>query len=55
MRLTWMRFSADWMAMSEEKGTDPNDWAKNNINVRWKFTDEQEDMIYALIKDFWRS
>lgn len=45
---------ADWMAMSEEKGTDPNDWAKNNINVRWKFTDEQEDMIYALIKDFWR-
>lgn len=46
---------ADWMAMSEEKGTNPNDWANNNINIRWKFTEEQEDMIYALIKDFWRS
>lgn len=29
---------ADWLAMSEEKNSDPYEWAKKNINVRWKFT-----------------
>lgn len=40
---------ADWMAMSEEKGTDPLDWAKKNINKRWKFTKDQADLIYSCL------
>lgn len=41
---------ADWLAMSEEFSTNPYDWAKNNINVRWRFTTEQEKLIYDLLK-----
>lgn len=40
---------ADWYGMSEEKKTNVKDWAKKNINVRWKFTPEQEKFIYELI------
>jgi hypothetical protein len=43
---------ADWMAVSEEKGTQPKSWADKNVNIRWKFTDEQKDLIYELIKIF---
>jgi hypothetical protein len=45
---------ADWLAMSNEKGTDPIEWAKTNINKRWKFTKEQEDLIYDLINKIWK-
>ena len=44
---------ADWFAMSEELRTNPSDWAKKNINVRWKFTNAQVDLIYDLIRDVW--
>ncbi|HUS49720.1 MAG TPA: DUF5662 family protein [Candidatus Paceibacterota bacterium] len=44
---------ADWMAMSEEKGSAPRDWAKKNINIRWKFTEEQVELIYDLIDKVW--
>ena len=44
---------ADWCAVSEEKRTHPIDWAKNNINVRWEFTKEQEDYIYTIINLIW--
>lgn len=40
---------ADWSAMSVEKSTNKYDWAKKNINVRWKFTTEQENLIYNLL------
>jgi hypothetical protein len=41
---------ADWWAMSEEKGeVSPKKWADKNVNKRWKFTDEQKDLIYELI------
>jgi len=40
---------ADWLAMSEEKGSSVKDWADKNVNKRWKFTDEQKDIIYNLI------
>ena len=43
----------DWMAMSDEKGTNPKDWADKNVNVRWKFTDRQKDIIYDLIDGVW--
>lgn len=39
---------ADWLAMSEEKGTSVQDWMKKNVNIRWKFTPEQVDMIERL-------
>jgi hypothetical protein len=44
---------ADWFAMSEEKGGTPKNWADKNVNVRWKFTDEQKDLIYELIEKVW--
>ena len=44
---------ADWCAMSEEKHTDPIDWARKNVNVRWKFTDSQTKLIYDLIEKIW--
>lgn len=44
---------ADWMAMAEEKGTNPKRWADKNVNIRWKFTDEQKKMIYDLISNIW--
>lgn len=45
---------ADWLAMSEEKNTNPFDWAKNNVNIRWRFTDEQSDLIYKILKAIWK-
>lgn len=44
---------ADWFAMSEELGTHPGDWADKNVNIRWKFTDEQRSLIYSLIDGIW--
>jgi hypothetical protein len=44
---------ADWCAMSEEKKSNPKDWADKNVNIRWKFTDEQKDLIYELIDEVW--
>jgi len=44
---------ADWCAVSEEVKTNPKDWADNNVNVRWTFTDEQKDTIYKLIDGIW--
>lgn len=43
---------ADWMAMSEEKNTNPIDWADKNVNIRWKFTNEQKELIYKLLDLF---
>ena len=34
------------MAMAEEKNTNPYDWARTNVNIRWKFTSKQENLIY---------
>lgn len=46
---------ADWCAMAEELGTNsPQDWAKKNVNVRWKFTDEQVQLIYDILNAVWR-
>ena len=45
---------ADWLSMSEEKGTSTKTWADKNVNVRWKFNDNQKDLIYELIKEVWK-
>jgi hypothetical protein len=44
---------ADWMAVAEEKKTNPLDWAKSNINVRWRFDKDQEDLIYRILNTVW--
>ena len=41
---------ADWLSMSEEKGSKTKNWADKNVNVRWKFTEEQKDLIYEIIE-----
>ena len=45
--------AADWCAMSEERGNTPREWAEKNVNVRWKFTPEQESLIFDLIDSVW--
>jgi len=45
---------ADWMSVSEERNTDPFEWAKNNINKRWKFTIKQEELIYSILNKIWK-
>ena len=44
---------ADWMAVSRERGNTPKSWADKNVNIRWKFNDEQKDLIYELIEEVW--
>lgn len=45
---------ADWSAMAEEYNNDgPYEWARDNINIRWKFTDKQIKMIYEFIDFLW--
>lgn len=41
----------DWLAMSEEKGTNTKNWADKNVNVRWKFNEKQVGVIYDLIEN----
>ena len=44
---------ADWCAMSEERGNAPKEWAKKNVNVRWKFKADQEKLIYEMMDAVW--
>lgn len=44
---------ADWVSVSEERGTSPIDWADKNIGVRWEFDQDQIDLIYELIDLIW--
>lgn len=43
---------SDWLSMAEERDTLAKDWADKNVNIRWKFTDDQKDLIYELIEEF---
>jgi len=52
-RLDVAEMVADWCGVSEEKGNTPKSWADKNVNKRWKFTDEQKDLIYELIEKVW--
>ena len=36
---------ADWCAMSEEKKSNLQEWIDKNVNVRWKFSEEQVNLI----------
>jgi len=45
---------ADWCAMSEEMGSNtPKEWADENVDVRWKFSSDQKDLIYKTIDLIW--
>jgi len=44
---------ADWCAVSSERGSNPKDWADSNVNIRWKFNDDQKDLIYEIIDAIW--
>lgn len=44
----------DWCAMSEERGNTPHSWADKNVNVRWKFNDDQKKLIYTLMDKVWK-
>ncbi len=45
---------ADWCSVSFEVGKNtPLQWFEDNKNVKWKFTDEQEEFIYDMIKTCW--
>lgn len=45
---------ADWLAMSEELGGHPKDWADKNVNIRWKFDVAQVEFIYRIISEVWK-
>ena len=45
--------ACDWFAMSEERQTNPKNWADKNVNIRWKFTNKQKKLIYELIEMVW--
>ena len=44
---------SDWCAMSEERGNTPKEWADKNVNVRWGFSEDQEELIYELLDSIW--
>tara|TARA_R110000824_G_scaffold12226_8_gene53692 strand:- start:6834 stop:7424 length:591 start_codon:yes stop_codon:yes gene_type:complete len=52
-RLDVAEMVCDWCSVSEERGNTPKSWADMNVNKRWKFTKEQEDLIYEIIDTIW--
>ena len=41
----------DWAAMAEELGEgSPKGWADKNVGTKWKFSEDQVETIYAMIK-----
>lgn len=45
---------ADWCAMSEERGNTPFEWCDRVINKRWKFNQNQIDLIYKILNKIWK-
>ena len=43
----------DWMAVSEERGSTPTEWAEKVINKKWRFTDNQIDFVYDILNNIW--
>ena len=41
---------ADWAAMSQELGGSTKKWADDNVGKKWKFTKDQTEFIYNIIK-----
>lgn len=52
MPLTYIgSMMADWLAMSEEKSTNVEDWIRNNVNVRWEFMPQQVALMHRIAKE----
>lgn len=49
-RLDIAEMVADWSAMGEERGNSAKEWADKNVNIRWKFTDEQVELMYEIME-----
>lgn len=45
-----LEMCCDWVAVSEERKTNPFDWADNNINIRWNFDENQVKLIYSILE-----
>jgi len=47
----------DWCSVSAERNPTnkfgSEEWAKENIHKRWKFTEKQEELIYEVINKIW--
>lgn len=43
----------DWMAMSKELNNCPYDWADKNVNIKWRFSEKQFDLIYKILDLIW--
>ena len=41
---------ADWVSVAQERGNSAKDWANKNVNIRWKFNEDQKELIYELIE-----
>lgn len=41
---------ADWHAMSQEVGGSTRSWADKNMARRWKFSPEQQELVYNMIE-----
>lgn len=53
-KLDMAEMCADLCAMSEELGGTPMKFYSDNINKRWKFTDEQQKFMLNIMKRIWK-
>ena len=54
-RIDIAQMCCDWCAVSQQKGGTPKKWAQNNINIRWKFTKQQQQLIYQILQQIWQN
>lgn len=43
----------DWASVGAERGNSPQSWLESGVNVKWKFTDEQLDFMWATMEKIW--
>jgi len=48
-KISIMEMICDWVSVSQERGSDPRDWAEMNIGKRWKFSETQINLIFNII------
>jgi hypothetical protein len=41
----------DWMAVAQERKTNVYEWAKSVIDIRWKFSEDQKNLIYTFLDE----
>lgn len=43
----------DWASVGAENGNSPQSWFTINNGKKWKFTEEQEDLIWRTLEELW--